>query len=913
MWQLACLYLLAEHGPDSIAITSMTNLNARRISAVHGLPATTLNKALGLGMLYGNLTVDELEKRIRSNKGAYLRIRRLQWLAADELGLLSALHLDLIDAALRRIRGSPARWGGIRVLTTVSFTQGLPWLSRDHEKDKIPLAAGQPLFNASTFASTFRLADTFMLAGQQRVSDGRGTSDLLTRLQFGFTLSRDVLALTRQWGSESRAMYAALQKDPTLPCEGFLIITFKTKDVAAINKQFLDKLPGETRRVMAVDDGPPEFKPRDEDVPPFVDLKVGARVRLTFSLPATPAGTAGTVLGIFPDSPEGKPSQFMVRVRLDGDGATPGRVADVRACPFMTEDGKGNTRHTRFAMPLELNWAATAPSSQGATARYLVVIYKGWCGDNNMYVALSRGVQASRIAFEGKWDASASAHNLDAIAFTLELMRRKQPKEYEHVENLRGEWEAEVKSQPGGAERLIKHRESMAAATKRAHDVLAAMDSPCARGATLSAATLDAVARFGWGGPGAAAAAAAGAGGCDSALSTLLQMRGEHGAGAGASAAAADEELLLYGPGRAPQVASKAAMPAPDRGACGAPFGLGTAAACDEEAAASHEEEEIARSCESGGGSWSALPDRVLAMAAAAGGSAAPTSEERAVLTLPGSQHMPQVALATTSAPALGAKARAGTFARAAGAQVTAAAPSPVTAAYFTVVSPVLQLERTASHALLHTPLLPGAGDNRPAQSEPVGGKQAQSSYGRPAAAPAPASKAASLVPAPPLQAARQQPASFGKGVSGSAVGDEASLTGHKRPRPGANVSGMTVCSVLKNTEAELSSSGRNPLAATPKSFSSITGKAGNSGAAVPSCVGAPPPHAVRPLAPLAAPKSKTGGATGVAALHQSMASQGRLQPSRGMLQQQRVHVAPSSLGAAARAPVDASRMAKGR
>lgn len=106
--QLSSLY-----GKESIAITASTGLAAVTIGG------STLHKWSGIGI--GNKTIDQLVKKIQSQKDLLAAWRYTKVLIIDEISMVDGNLLDKLEQIARRIRKNDDPFGGIQLVLTGDF------------------------------------------------------------------------------------------------------------------------------------------------------------------------------------------------------------------------------------------------------------------------------------------------------------------------------------------------------------------------------------------------------------------------------------------------------------------------------------------------------------------------------------------------------------------------------------------------------------------------------------------------------------------------------------------------------------------------------------------------------------------------------------------------------------------------
>ncbi len=105
-----------KHGSGSIAVTATTGLAATQIGGC------TLHSFAGIGL--GNLSTQELIRKVTNHKMAKARWNNCSALVVDEISMLDAVLLDKLDEISKAVRDRPNEpFGGIQLLATGDFFQ----------------------------------------------------------------------------------------------------------------------------------------------------------------------------------------------------------------------------------------------------------------------------------------------------------------------------------------------------------------------------------------------------------------------------------------------------------------------------------------------------------------------------------------------------------------------------------------------------------------------------------------------------------------------------------------------------------------------------------------------------------------------------------------------------------------------
>jgi hypothetical protein len=339
-----------------VAVTASTG-----IAATH-LGGQTIHSWSGIGVR-GELDDGALEKLMK-NRRVKRNVTRAQVLVIDEISMLHAFQLDLIDTALRRLRASEAPFGGLQLIVCGDFFQLPPVAGAD-------APTGEARFSFE--AEAWRRADfrVCYLTENHR----HGDDPLLT-----------VLNEIRggNAGEQTKVPLRTRYKKPPVGVAAVRPTRLYARNinVDAINERELAALPGqmvefgmETRGFPALVEG----LKRNCLAPETLRLKIGAEV--IFVKNASDGsyvnGTRGRVLGFGDDG--GRPEVLT----LDGD-----RIA-VEPMEWRLEDD-GFVRAAIKQVPLRLAWAITIHKSQGMTLDAAELDLSDAFEPGMGYVALSR-------------------------------------------------------------------------------------------------------------------------------------------------------------------------------------------------------------------------------------------------------------------------------------------------------------------------------------------------------------------------------------------------------------------------------------------------------------------------------------------------------------------------------------------
>jgi ATP-dependent DNA helicase PIF1 len=375
---------LARSGID-YAYTASTG-----IAATHG-HGITIHAWSGIGVR------DTLNRRdlevLAANRRLAGRIEKASVLIIDEISMLPAQSLTLVDTVCRHVRGTAAPFGGLQVVLVGDFFQLPPVTRRRTEPGMLDFADGDDGFGAA-FAhasSAWRDLDPLVcyLSEQHRQEDQP------------FLEVLDAIRANACTGAHREQLAARMVGRDQLPARRTRLFTHNAS-VDEINQQQLAKLDGETHSFAMTGKGPKtsiEALKRGCLSPDSLALKRDAIVMFTKNDPAGRYvnGTLGLVEDFDPET--GAP---VVRT---------GRGKQIVAEPVtwkIEENGKEHASVTQ--VPLRLAWAITVHKSQGMSLDAAVIDLSRAFEYGQGYVALSRLRKLSGLYLLGLNDRALQVH-----------------------------------------------------------------------------------------------------------------------------------------------------------------------------------------------------------------------------------------------------------------------------------------------------------------------------------------------------------------------------------------------------------------------------------------------------------------------------------------------------------------------
>lgn len=349
------------------AITASTGIAATHI---HGM---TIHAWSGIGIAE-RLTPDLLE-RVTQKEHVAKRIQRTNVLIIDEVSMLSADVLTMVDAVAKEVRRREEPFGGMQVVLVGDFFQ-LPPISKGGQEAKF--AFESPAWTALNPLICY-------LTEQHRQED----EDLL-----------DLLSAIRasEWDHTHVSLITARETDGEGLDEDMPQLFTHNADVDRINEEKLRALPGNGKRFTMSGAGAPpliESLKRGCLSPESLVLKEGAVVMFTKNNPAAQYvnGTIGVVTGF-----ERGTSYPIVETR-------DGRDIVVAPAEWAVEEG-GKVRAKVTQIPLKLAWALTVHKSQGQSLDAAAMDLSRAFEYGQGYVALSRVRSLAGLALLG-WSENA--------------------------------------------------------------------------------------------------------------------------------------------------------------------------------------------------------------------------------------------------------------------------------------------------------------------------------------------------------------------------------------------------------------------------------------------------------------------------------------------------------------------------
>lgn len=384
-------YLRQNYSKFGFEVAASTGVAALNIGGL------TIHSWAGIGL--ANLPPQQILENLLSPRSvkARARIKRTRALAIDEISMLSAQVLEILDYVFRQIRQNDAPMGGMQILFFGDFLQ-LPPVARFGES-----------FNFSFDAPVWQSLNlnNFVLEEIFRQSDKKFVK-ILNNLRLGKIDEDDIEAL------KSRVKV----KDQTSIIRPTILTTHNAK-VEKINQLELQKIPRNEIKFDAQFSGREDkidFLKRNCIAQEALKLKVGAQVMMVKNT-YQKEGIINGSLGVVRDF-SAKKSYPVVEF---SNGKTFTITPEEWLCERYDEEKKLTIIDaTMSQIPLILAWAMTIHKSQGLTLDKISCDLSDVFSPGQAYVALSRARDLEGVFIE-EINFSKITANQSAIDFYRKL------------------------------------------------------------------------------------------------------------------------------------------------------------------------------------------------------------------------------------------------------------------------------------------------------------------------------------------------------------------------------------------------------------------------------------------------------------------------------------------------------------
>ncbi len=378
-----------------VAITASTGIAATHMNGM------TIHTWAGIG-IKDTLSDDDL-KRMKERKYLKEHLENAQVLIIDEISMLHAKQLNLVNQVLKYFKESDEAFGGIQVIAAGDFFQ-LPPVGKNGEQNRDKFC----FMSNAWVEAKFRVC---YLTEQHRQDDS-ALNDILNAIRAQNIQQQHIQAL-----NETRDQDIG---------ETFTRLYTHNMDVDSINFQHLNAIDGTDHQFVAVTDGNEkliETLKSSVRAPDELTLKKHAKVMFVknnFDMGYI-NGSLGEVIGFEEDDELG----MLPKVKM-----TDGTTLLVAPETWSVDNEGGKTIASLQQVPLRLAWAITIHKSQGMTLEAAEINLSHTFEKGQGYVALSRLKSITGLRLLGFND---QALELDSLAIKAD--RRFQELSNEAIEH----------------------------------------------------------------------------------------------------------------------------------------------------------------------------------------------------------------------------------------------------------------------------------------------------------------------------------------------------------------------------------------------------------------------------------------------------------------------------------------------
>ena len=423
-------YLQARQVP--VAITASTG-----IAATH-MNGTTIHSWSGIGI---RMTMEDKQiSQLKSKKSLKERLEQTQVLIIDEISMLHAKQLDLINQVLKVVRNNDKAFGGIQVVLSGDFFQ-LPPVGERGESNRDKFAF---MSKAWLEAQLHVCYLTEQHRQQKNTSNSLSLNDILNQIRQASVTHDAIEVLHDSQHNHIGQIRTRLYTHNV--------------NVNSINDTQLSHLTGEAQVYHAMANGDPkliDMLKKSVRTPDELTLKIGAKVMFVKNIPDLSVcnGTMGEVVKFvaindknepmpkhdasqtdasLTESLTSKPNDALVKQteeepKEDDTKADEKQIKtkypvirlntgrEVIATPeqWVVEDEIGLPLATYWQVPLSLAWAITVHKSQGMTLDAAEIDLRNTFELGQGYVALSRLTDLAGLKLLG---FNQTSLNLDPLA-----------------------------------------------------------------------------------------------------------------------------------------------------------------------------------------------------------------------------------------------------------------------------------------------------------------------------------------------------------------------------------------------------------------------------------------------------------------------------------------------------------------
>ncbi|HLD76724.1 MAG TPA: PIF1 family ATP-dependent DNA helicase [Rickettsiales bacterium] len=385
-------YLKRHYTKYGLAVTAATGIAAVNISGA------TIHSWAGIGL--ANMPLDQIIRNLFSSKFNKVRrkIKLTNILAIDEISMISAELLEILDGVFQAVRENKKPMGGMQILLFGDFLQ-LPPIAKYDQKTNF-------CFKSKIWENlnlqSFNLNEIFRQNDEKFIK-------ILNNLRFGILEEDDIEHLKSRINSEDKNKSIR----PT-------ILTTHNYKADQINESELKKIPREEKTFQANyfgDDRKIEFLQKNCMALANLKLKVGAQVMMIKNT-YQKEGIINGSLGIIKDFSQKK---YYPIVEFSN-----GKILTINPEEWLMERFDEEKKDVIIEagltqIPLILSWAITIHKSQGLTLDKISCDLSDVFSEGQAYVALSRARN-----LEGVFIKSINFNKIIANEDAAEFYRKMQ-------------------------------------------------------------------------------------------------------------------------------------------------------------------------------------------------------------------------------------------------------------------------------------------------------------------------------------------------------------------------------------------------------------------------------------------------------------------------------------------------------